>query len=125
MGQMMRVAVVVLPVWLAYHSILLAAMCRVVLRPAEDRFGYLRLGSDELRQLGLVVLAGLVFFAIGFAVAFGAALLLALTSGGAPSPASLLAILFLLYAALIMVAVRFSLRLPHLCQPIRLANRAS
>jgi hypothetical protein len=40
---------------LVFYPIVFAAMNRAVLRPGESRFGYLRLGADELRQLGLMV----------------------------------------------------------------------
>ena len=56
---------VILPISLAFGAVVSAAMNRVVLRPAEERFGYFRLGGDELRQLGLAVLLGLLFFAGG------------------------------------------------------------
>ena len=58
-------------VGLASNAVLGAAMIRSVLRPRDERFGFLRLGGDELRQLGLGVLTALVFLAayIGLAVA--------------------------------------------------------
>jgi hypothetical protein len=48
-------------VFLAYYAIGYATIDRAVLRPSETRFAYLRLGSDELRQLGLMLL----IFAVG------------------------------------------------------------
>lgn len=48
-------------VGLVSNSVLGAAMIRSVLRPRDDRFGFLRLGADELRQLALGVLTFLVF----------------------------------------------------------------
>jgi len=50
---------------LAFYPILYATMNRAVLRPSEEKFGYIRLGADELRQLGLlllVLLFGLVAY---------------------------------------------------------------
>ena len=45
---------------LVLNAVLYAAMNRAVLRPGEGRYGYLRLASDELRQLGLfAIFAGL------------------------------------------------------------------
>lgn len=41
---------------LAFYPILYAAMNRAVLQPEDDRFGYLRLGADEGRQLLLMLL---------------------------------------------------------------------
>jgi len=40
----------------AFYPILYATMNRAVLRPDEEGFGYIRLGADELRQLGLLLL---------------------------------------------------------------------
>jgi len=40
---------------LVLYPILFATINRAVLRPKESAFGYIRLGGDELRQLGLVL----------------------------------------------------------------------
>jgi hypothetical protein len=53
-----------LAVALGFNSVLGAAMIRAVLRPSESRFGFLRLGADELRQLGLAVVTFLLFFGV-------------------------------------------------------------
>ena len=45
------------------QAILGAAMNRAVLRPSEERLGFMRLGADELRQLGLGCLMLVVFAA--------------------------------------------------------------
>jgi hypothetical protein len=45
---------------LVFYPIAYATMDRAVLRPGDDRFGYLRLGADELRQLGLMLLLSLL-----------------------------------------------------------------
>jgi hypothetical protein len=65
-------------VWLLlapFNAVLNAAMNRAVMRPDQDRFGYLRLGLDELRQLGLIlILLALVFVGatlVGILVQFG------------------------------------------------------
>jgi len=49
---------------LVFYAFLFAAMDRAVLQPNEDRFGYFRIGADELRQLGLLALT----FAVGIGV---------------------------------------------------------
>ena len=46
---------------LIFYPILFATMNRAVLRPKDDAFGYIRVGPDELRQLGLM----LIFFLLG------------------------------------------------------------
>src|SRR6185312_9308786 len=56
--------VAVLIAVLVLAAVFYAAMNRAVMRPDESRFGYLRLASDELRQLGLFVL--LILLAFGF-----------------------------------------------------------
>jgi hypothetical protein len=93
------------------QALLGAAMIRAVLRPQDDRFGYLRLGADELRQLGLVFLTFLVFMAAYFGVAIAIGLvvgvIVAMTRAG---PTVLLVVLFLSEAVIMLVlAVRFSL----------------
>jgi hypothetical protein len=60
--QLMPMYGVLLIFALIFYPILYAAMARAVLQPAEDRFGYLRVGPDELRQLGLMLL----IFVLGF-----------------------------------------------------------
>ena len=47
---------------LIFYPILLATMNRAVLRPGDDAFGYIRVGPDELRQLGLVLIYALLVF---------------------------------------------------------------
>jgi hypothetical protein len=92
------------------NAILSAAMIRAVLRPDDDRFGYLRLGADELRQLGLIGLTVLVFIAASIpisivGVAIGALLLMAKASSG------MVVIVQLLVTVIVMfvLAVRLSL----------------
>lgn len=51
---------IMLPAGLAVQAVLAAAVYRAILRPAESRYGYLRLGGDELR---LAVLT-LIYFLI-------------------------------------------------------------
>ena len=48
---------------LPYHGVLTAMMNRVVLKPRNSAFGFLRFGADEFRQIGLTLLM--------FAVAIG------------------------------------------------------
>ena len=69
----------ILPISLCVYAVIYAAMNRVILRPADEGIGYLKLGPDELRQLGLRLLIGLIFvgaylFAI-FVISFLAALM--------------------------------------------------
>ena len=55
-----------------FMIILFAAAVRAVVQPVGDRFAYLRIGMDELRLLGLIV----IFVVAGFLVEVLAVLLL-------------------------------------------------
>ena len=96
---------------LAFNAVLSAGMIRAVLRPQDDRFGYLRFGADELRQLGLGLLTFLVFLGVyfGVAVVVGVAMGILLAAAKA-SPAVLVAVLLVTVgAALLVLWVRLSL----------------
>ena len=73
-GQLLPVYLWLLPLSLVVYAILFATMNRAVLQPDAEKFGYLRLGRDELRQLGLLLLAA----AVGFLANIGLALVLVL-----------------------------------------------
>lgn len=47
----------------AVNAVQYAAVNRMILRPSDSAFGYLRLGGDELRQLGVAIGVTLVIFA--------------------------------------------------------------
>ena len=49
---------------LFFYSVLYAAMSRAVLRPGDERYAYLRLGPDELRQGLLILLCGVFGMAV-------------------------------------------------------------
>ena len=110
--------VVLLAATLVLYAVLYAAMNRAVLRPNEDAFGYLRLSSDELRQLGLFALLVAIGFVVYIALVLVVAVLFtaaALATGGANSPGSALAVVVLIPAILavfIFFFVRFSLASP-------------
>lgn len=56
LGHVLPIYALILPISLAIHAVLYATMARAVLRPSEDRVGYIRFGMDEARQALLVVL---------------------------------------------------------------------
>ncbi|HST91708.1 MAG TPA: hypothetical protein VLJ13_05870 [Brevundimonas sp.] len=58
-----------LPVALIVGAMLSAAVARGVLTPSKDRYGYLRLGMDEVRVLAVTFVLGLVMTLVG-ALAF-------------------------------------------------------
>lgn len=114
------------PVWIgimAVMIILYTAVFRAVLFPEERRFAYLRIGLDELRLLGLIVVLG-----AGFALAWMAMLIvggLAIAAAGTVLgfgrqtmiPVALL-LFFILWCGLAFIAVRL---LP--AQPLTLLRR--
>ena len=101
---------------LTLNAVLYAAMNRAVLRPGESRFGYLRLASDELRQLGLFA----IFAGLGLAAYFSMILvavvlivIIGLVGGEGLGLALGLAILLPAFiAAFVFLAVRLSLASP-------------
>ena len=110
---------------LAFYPVVYAAMDRAVLRPADDAFGYLRLGADELRQfllmllyiavmLGLYLGAGIVFVIISVGV--GASVGLAAKGGGTAGAALFGLIGFVaflgIFVGIAYFAARFSLASP-------------
>lgn len=110
--------VAVLIAVLVLAAVFFAAMNRAVMRPNESRFAYLRLASDELRQLGLFVILMLLAFAFYLVVLLVAAIvvgLLAAFAGASDTGAVgiLLAILLpVLACAFIFFGVRLSLASP-------------
>jgi hypothetical protein len=109
---------------LIFYPIVYAAMSRAVLRPQDEGFAYLRLGADELRQLGLmlwillvafvayvasILVLVVVFLATGFAgAASGGKVGAGALVGGLAGILALLAFI----ALWIFIAVRLSLASP-------------
>jgi hypothetical protein len=124
-SQLLPMYLVFMPVTLVVYSVLFATMNRAVLEPQSDSFGYLRFGADELRQMGLLLLATLVsiVFLVGLIIVMGILLVIvgaALGASGhlaATSETStvllLVVIMYLLaIAAWICVYIRLSLASP-------------
>jgi hypothetical protein len=104
---------------LLFYPVLYAAMNRAVLRPSDERYAYLRLGADELRQLlllllyagmflaayvGVILVMVLVFTVIALvASAFGQAV-----AGVVTALAAAIAVVGI-FCAVIFLAVRLSL----------------
>ncbi len=110
--------VVMLIASLVLAAVFAAAMNRAVMRPAESRFGYLRLASDELRQLGLfVILIGLAL-ALYLVVAIVALIVVqvlatALGAGAETGVGVLMAVVLpMLICGFIFLGVRISLASP-------------
>lgn len=111
LGRLAPGYLVVAIVALAANSVLAAAMIRAVIHPHDDRFGYLRMGVDELRQLGLWLLTFLVFLA----AYLGACVLLGLVAAVVASVAKVsgtgvfVALFVALGVTMMLLAVRLSL----------------
>ena len=101
------------PVALLIQAVLLPAAYRAVLRPEERRFGYLRLGRDELRIL--VVSIALAIASVALNIAGG--WLERVAAAGAGLPAGLLVSL-----AVFVVTLIFSVRV-SLIAPLTFARR--
>lgn len=103
--------------------VLVAAGNRAILRPGESAFGYLRLGMDELRLLGLAV----ILIVVGCIGAVIAMLLLTLLAVGfsmafSGAPALAIGLVVLLYVAMIAGAIFLWVRL-SLVVPLTLLRR--
>jgi hypothetical protein len=99
---------------LIFYPILYAAMARAVLRPAEDGFGYLRLGADELRQLGLMLLIlvlGFIFYVFSILI-FAAAIVVGHFAGGLASALIAAIAIVAFVVGWIFIGTRLSLASP-------------
>ncbi|MBI1685133.1 hypothetical protein [Caulobacter hibisci] len=96
---------------LVYYSVLLAGVYRIVLRPADSRRAYLRLGRDELRQAGVSILLVLVLTGIYFGGVLALILVAGVLSVVSKPLAGLAGFLLVvaLCAGLIYASVRLSL----------------
>ena len=114
---------------LILNAVLYAAMNRAVLRPGEGRYGYLRLASDELRQLGLfAIFAGLglaAYFAM-MIVAVVLIVIIGVVAGEGVALALALAILLPAFiCAFVFLAVRLSLASPMTFETKRIDLRGA
>jgi hypothetical protein len=121
-GRILPVYLLAMGVGLVNLSVFQAAANRALWRPEESRFGYLKLGADELRQLALIVCLILVGVGLYLAVLLAAGVFIALTAvvvggglGHAGGPAAIasflsafVAVVFGL-AAMVFFGVRLSL----------------
>lgn len=113
-GQMSSYSLVVLPVSIIVGAMLSAAVARGVLTPEARRFGYLRLGMDEVRVFVVTLVLGILSAMIAFA-AFMAAMVLggvAVVSGQGWMWALVLAAVLAGLGLVIWLAVRWSLAVP-------------
>lgn len=97
-----------------FGAVLAAAVARAVITPQDRRFGYLRLGRDELRVLVVTIVISLILTAV-MLVGMGGSMALFIAAGAMSQPALVLpAVLIGLGAAAfgVWLAVRLSLAVP-------------
>lgn len=102
--------VVAAPAFILFSAVMNCAVYRMVLRPGEAVFSYVRLGADELRVAGVIVVFWLVWGLMVFVVS-----LVALTGGTYGGEAATLGWTLLTLAACaysVFVIVRLSLAAP-------------
>lgn len=116
-----------LPMGLIVGAVLSAGVARGVLFPSDKAFGYLRLGSDELRVMVVNIILGLVIglgsFLLFTAVIFGATLV-----GQSNQGAGVLTGVLLGLAAIVLlcwISIRLSLAVPITVAEKRIAPFAS
>jgi len=96
---------------LAVQCMMAAAVYRLILRHDDTRFGYLRLGIDELRLMALTIILVLLFIVFMVLITLGAALVMAMASVAGQSVAIFVGSVTeaFLTGLLVFVAVRLSL----------------
>lgn len=96
---------------IALYALLYAAANRAALAPEDSRFGYLRVGADELRQAALFIIFGFIALGLYFVAIAVAALAIALASAFGATAQSLLGLLLapMILALFVFLSVRLSL----------------
>lgn len=96
---------------IALNAILGAAMIRAVLHPSDDRFGFLRLGADEGRQLVLAFITALFFLGVYLGFVVAVSILSVIAALAAKAAGALVLVLGLVGggAGMVVLAVRLSL----------------
>ena len=108
------ILLVVAPLSIIVSTMLSTAIARAVVRPKDSAFGYLRLGMDELRVFGAMVVMMLliaVYYVVVFGVVFGVGAY-ANSSGQGGWFALALVLGLAGFCGLIWLAVRLSLMVP-------------
>ena len=68
LGQVAPMYLLLLVAFTLYYAVFMAAANRALMQPDDARFGYLRVGADELRQVGLTGLLFLVSIGVYIAL---------------------------------------------------------
>jgi hypothetical protein len=100
---------------LAFQSVMAAAVYRVIFRHRDSRYGYLRLGSDELRLMALIVIFVLIAIFVAAGLTFVSALIVAAASFAGTNVALIVGFLaefVLVWAGLFTVLIWAMMALP-------------
>ncbi|WP_332658948.1 hypothetical protein [Brevundimonas sp.] len=114
-GAIMAQVAWLLPVSLVVGAMLGAAVARGVLNPSRDRFGYLRLGMDEVRVLVVTFVLGLIMGLACFVAFLAWGLLIgAAKAGGGGGAAAIAGVVGFLaiVCGFVWLSVRLSLAVP-------------
>jgi hypothetical protein len=113
-GRVAPAFLLVLPIALVGYSVLYAAASRLVLRPDERGFGWMKLGADEFRQALAMLLLFLILTGVYLIAALAAGVLIAVGTMLNPAVGALVGLLVIVaaLAAVVYVAVRLSLVSP-------------
>lgn len=109
-GAYGRMLLVGMPLSLICMSLVMPAIVRAVIEPADSRFGYLRFGRDELNTFVVLLAMSLTWFGIMFMG--GLVIGLAGTAGVAVGLLVGLIVVLAVAAAAAWLAVKFSLAVP-------------
>lgn len=128
MGQMGQMYAIIGPLYLLFYAVLYCAAYRAVLRPEDKGFGFVKLGGDELRMLGLMLYQFVVWMGlcIGLSIVFVIlAVVVALLLGGSIASMengaagmgagiilAMVALYLVFFGAVIYLGVRLSLAAP-------------
>ncbi|MEI9902795.1 MAG: hypothetical protein WDN06_01540 [Asticcacaulis sp.] len=102
---------ILIPGGLVFGAVMNCAVYRAVLEPKNSAFGYLRLGGDELRMIGVNLLFMLVFIAAEFAIGIGFGIILGVSAVAAPKAAGFVGVILglIVFGLVIWLWTRISL----------------
>ncbi len=126
-GRMAPAMLLLLPIALIGYAVLYAAASRIVLRPSDRGFGWMKFGADEIRQGLALLLVFLILFGVYLGAALAAGLFIALGAMLNPVLGVLVGLLaaFAALGVVIYVAVRLSLVSPATFAAGRIDIRAA
>ncbi|MGZ3297961.1 MAG: hypothetical protein ACXU8O_03005 [Asticcacaulis sp.] len=109
--RMLPMYAILIPAGLVLGAVMNCAIYRAVLGSSEASFGYLRLGVDELRQIGVNLLFFLLIIGMEFGVGIVAAIVIGISAAAAAKvmPFVMVILVLLLVGLIIWAGVRISL----------------